>query len=184
QIYPLVLMPSAFEDGLGGGRRALLNSGRALLDLFRLVDDQNGQAAHTQLDDFGLAGSVGVRYPASEEIRLRPSTVQTAFLFSRPPGVEREDLHRSVVSLVTALIATSQDEGDAAGAADRLYQSFADEFINKGVEREVIAASGVGNRGVSTALVASMTVPVDELADIVTSRLLSEAIVDLATAPP
>src|SRR5262249_55055670 len=41
QIYPLVLMPSAFEDGMGGGRRAVLNSGRALLDLFRLVDDQN-----------------------------------------------------------------------------------------------------------------------------------------------
>ncbi|MEV6599750.1 tubulin-like doman-containing protein [Actinoplanes sp. NPDC051346] len=185
QIYPLVLMPSAFEEGLGGGRRAMLNSGRALLDLFRLVDDQNGQAAGTQLDDFGTTGSLGVRYPTLGEVRLRPSTVQTAFLFSRPPGVEPDDLHRSVVSLVLSLIATDSDEADDhVGGAGRLYQSFADEFINKGVEREVIAASGVGNRGVSTALVASMTVPVDELADIVASRLLSEAVHELATPPP
>ena len=28
KIYPLVLMPSAFEDGLGGGRAAELNAGR------------------------------------------------------------------------------------------------------------------------------------------------------------
>jgi hypothetical protein len=178
-------MPSAFEEGLGGGRRAMLNSGRALLDLFRLVDDQNGQAAGTQLDDFGTTGSLGVRYPTLGDVRLRPSTVQTAFLFSRPPGVEPDDLHRSVVSLVMSLVATDQDETDEhPGGAGRLYQSFADEFINKGVEREVIAASGVGNRGVSTALVASMTVPVDELADIVASRLLSEAVHELATPPP
>lgn len=184
QVYPLVLMPSAFDDGLGGGRRALLNSGRALLDLFRLVDDQNGQAARTQLGDFGEVGSLGICYPAVGEVRLRPSTVQTAFLFSRPPGVERDDLHRSVVSLVTSLIATDHDEGEGQGGVELLYQSFADEFVNKGVEREVIAASGVGNRGVSTALVASMTVPVDEFADIITSRLLSEAVTELAAAPP
>ena len=36
KIYPLVLMPSAFTLGLGGGRPAELNAGRALLDLFRL----------------------------------------------------------------------------------------------------------------------------------------------------
>ncbi|WP_322769968.1 tubulin-like doman-containing protein, partial [Frankia sp. Cr1] len=53
QIYPLVLMPSAFEEGMGGGRRARLNAGRALLDLFRLVDDQNGSTAGTELTATG-----------------------------------------------------------------------------------------------------------------------------------
>ena len=48
KIYPLVLMPSAFQEGLGGGRPAQLNAGRALLDLFRLVDQQNG--ADAELD--------------------------------------------------------------------------------------------------------------------------------------
>ena len=49
KLYPLVLMPSAFEEGLGGGRRAELNAGRALLDLFRLVDQQNGAEAQREL---------------------------------------------------------------------------------------------------------------------------------------
>jgi hypothetical protein len=45
KIWPLVVMPSAFEQGRGGGRNAELNAGRALLDLFRLVDEQNGLSA-------------------------------------------------------------------------------------------------------------------------------------------
>jgi hypothetical protein len=187
QIYPLVLMPSAFDEGEGGGRNAVLNGGRALLDLFRLVDDQNGQAAHTDLNGLGTSGrQLGVRYPAMDgEVRLRPSTAQTAFLFSRTPGVEREDLHRSVVSLMLSLLGTGLEGDDAlVRPSDRLYQSFADDFINRGVEREVVAVSGIGNRGVSTSLVASMTVPVDDLADIVSSRLLAKAVEELAVAPP
>ena len=50
KIYPLVLMPSAFDKGLGGGRAAELNAGRALLDLFRLVDQQNGAAAQVSAE--------------------------------------------------------------------------------------------------------------------------------------
>ncbi|HZN17742.1 MAG TPA: tubulin-like doman-containing protein [Micromonosporaceae bacterium] len=185
QIYPLVLMPSAFEDGMGGGRRARLNAGRALLDLFRLIDDQNGQHAGVDLNDVGVSGALAVRYPVEGEIRLRPSTVQTAFLFSKSAGVERDDLHRSVVSLVLSLVATAQETNDeVARPADRIYQSFADDFINRGVEREVIASSGVGNRGVSTSVVASMTVPVDDLADIISSRLLAEAVAELAVPAP
>jgi len=186
RIYPLVLMPSAFDEGLGGGRPARLNAGRSLLDLFRLVDDQNGQAARTNLSDVGLTGALKVQYPVAGEIRLRPSTVQTAFLFSRSAGLERDDLHRSVVSLMMSLIATSLDlEHDDAGRPnDRVYQSFADDFINRGVERETSAATGVGNRGVSTSLVASMTVPVDDLADIISARLLAEAVEEMSVPLP
>jgi hypothetical protein len=184
QIYPLVVMPSAFDEGLGGGRPAKLNAGRALLDLFRLVDDQNGQAAGTQLDDVGQTGALDVRYPGNRVIRLRPSSVQTAFLFNRPPGVDREDLHRSVVSLMLSLVGTDQDQVAEAKAGQRKFQSFADDFINRGVEREVAAESGIGNRGVSTSLVASMTVPVDDLADIVSARLLAAAVTELSVPPP
>jgi hypothetical protein len=184
QIYPLVLMPSAFEEGMGGGRRAVLNSGRALLDLFRLVDDQNAQEAGTRLDGSGIAGQMRVRYPTVGAVRLRPATVQTAFLFSRSFGVEREDLHRSIVSFVLSMVGTGlSTDTEHAKVQDRVYQSFADDFVNHGVDRQVLAYSGIGNRGVSTGLVASMTVPVDDLADIVSSRILGRAIDELAQPP-
>ena len=44
------------------------------------------------------------------------------------------------------------------------HQSFADSFVNQATHRQVRAENGIGNRGVSTALVASLTVPVDDLA--------------------
>jgi hypothetical protein len=185
QIYPLVLMPSAFEDGMGGGRRAVLNSGRALLDLFRLVDDQNAQAAGTTLDNSGISGQMRVHYPTIGPVRLRPATVQTAFLFSRSFGVEREDLHRSIVSFVLSMVGTGlHADGEHAKVQDRVYQSFADDFVNHGVDRQVLAYSGIGNRGVSTGLVASMTVPVDDLADIISSRILARAVDELSVPAP
>ncbi|GGU79752.1 tubulin-like doman-containing protein [Lentzea flava] len=185
RIFPLVLMPSAFDEGLGGGRAARLNAGRALLDLFRLVDDQNAQTAGTELDSYGINGTLSVRYPDREEIRLRASTLQTAFLFGKGAGVQREDLHRSVVSLVLSLIGTDLGtEGDGGrGAVAQTYMSFADSFINSAVEREVPAATGIGNRGVSTSSVASMTVPVDDIADIISTRLLAEAVDELSEPP-
>ncbi|GAB3713869.1 tubulin-like doman-containing protein [Nocardiopsis nanhaiensis] len=187
KIYPLVLMPSAFDEGLGGGRNAKLNAGRALLDMFRLVDDQNGGDLGPVLPDHSVRPSrarpdeVAVHYPVEGRIRIEPSTVQTAFLFSRPIGADREDLHRSVVSLVLSLAGTDVQQrtegGDLVGADN--FQSFADSFINTQAEREIPAESGIGNRGVSTALVASMTVPVDELADLIGARMLRAAVEDM-----
>lgn len=177
KIYPLVLMPSAFDDGRGGGRAARLNAGRALVDLFRLVDEQNAPDADDALGDVGASGQLRIEYPGGLSVRLRPSTAQTAFLFSRTSGIEREDLHRSVVSLVMSLLGTELGDEDVRGRDnDHLYQSFADSFINTNVERAAIAPTGIGRRGVSTSLVASMTVPVDDLAEIVAARLLANAL--------
>ncbi len=186
RIHPLVVMPSAFTEGKGGGRRARLNAGSSLLDLFRLVDDQNAPHAGTQVDEQGIVGELGVRYPTRGDVRLATGTVQTAFLFTMPPGVQRDDLHRSIASLVVSLAGTRPSTAaDAAGGMeDRGESSFADDFINRAVERDVPAASGIGNRGVSTAFVSSMTVPVEELADLVSSRLLARAVTQLDAVPP
>lgn len=185
QIYPLVLMPSAFDEGKGGGRPASLNAGRALLDLFRLIDNQNGQAAGQVVDDIDTVRSLSVHYPCNVDIALRPSTVQTGFLFSRTAGMERTDLHRSIVSLILSLVGTDTErpEGDAR-VGEREFLSFADEFINQAVERESVAPSGLGLCGVSTSLVASLTVPVDDMANIITWRMLNEAVDELSVPPP
>jgi hypothetical protein len=184
KIYPLVLMPSAFEPGLGGGRAAELNAGRALLDLFRLVDQQNGADAKRELDSVHDHGpidpeEVAVYYPQNLRIVMRPGLAQTAFLFSQPAGATREDMHRSIVSLMMSLVGTEMSEDD--DRSGQTHQSFADSFVNEVAHRQVRAGNGIGNRGVSTALVASLTVPVDELAAIVSARLLRTAIEQLAT---
>ncbi|HEX4833417.1 MAG TPA: tubulin-like doman-containing protein [Trebonia sp.] len=185
KIYPLVLMPSAFADGLGGGRAAQLNAGRALLDLFRLVDNQNGADADLLLrgsSDRKPAGAdeVAVIYPDHSRLVMTPGTMQTGFLFSQPAGASREDMHRSIASLMLSLVGTelSSDE-DRTGEH---HQSFADSFVNEAAQRQVAAENAIGGRGVSTALVASLTIPVDELAGVVGSRLLREAIDYIAGA--
>ena len=184
KIYPLVLMPSAFEDGLGGGRAAELNAGRALLDLFRLVDQQNGADAERELHsahDQALLDpdEVMVYYPGDLRIVMRPGTLQTGFLFSQPAGATRQDMHRSIVSLMMSLAGTEMAEDDDPSVDH--HQSFADSFVNQATHRQVRADNGIGNRGVSTALVASLTVPVDDLAGIVGSRLLRTAVDQLSS---
>jgi hypothetical protein len=116
---------------------------------------------------------------------MRAATMQTAFLMSKSAGIDRDDLHRSLVSLMLSMVGTEQDGAqDQPNSGDRAFQSFADDFVNRGVEREVAADSGVGSRGVSTGLVASVTVPVDDLADIISSRLLTEAVEEMAATTP
>jgi hypothetical protein len=185
KIYPLVLMPSAFVDGLGGGRPAQLNAGRALLDLFRLVDEQNGAGAELMLRAASdrrpdTADEVAVTYPNNTRLVMRPGTMQTGFLFSQPAGAHREDMHRSISSLVLSLVGTEMSEDDDRSGEH--HQSFADSFVNEATQRQVPADNGIGGRGVSTALVASLTVPVDELAGIIGSRLLREVIDVIAAA--
>lgn len=75
---------------------------------------------------------------------------------------------------MTSLIGT--ELSDRSGASQDDYQSFAESFVNKGVERSSHAASGIGYRSMSTTLAASLTVPVDDLAEIVAARLLAQAV--------
>ncbi|GGP68653.1 tubulin-like doman-containing protein [Saccharothrix coeruleofusca] len=187
EVYPLVLMPSAFDDGQGGGRPAQLNAGAALVDLFRLVDDQNAQAAPDQLDATGTYGAISVRYPHVKlgQVQLAANTVQTAFLFGRPVGgVRRDDLQRSMVSLMTSLVgAGPTEQGDDEDGAQRPYMSFADGFINSKVDRHAVAETGVGRRGVTTSAVAALTTPLLELTEVISSHLLARAVDELRVPP-
>ncbi|MFJ8691572.1 tubulin-like doman-containing protein [Streptomyces roseolilacinus] len=176
KIYPLVVMPSAFPPEAGGGREAELNGARALVDLSRLVDDQNMPGADADVGDVERRSRVSVRYPGDTSVRLRASTVQTAFLFSKPAVLRNEDLRRSVTALVMSLIGTELPDQNGNGRSQDDYQSFAESFINKSVERSKPSRSGIGYRGMSTTLAASLTVPVDDLAEIVAARLLAQAV--------
>jgi hypothetical protein len=169
RVYPLVLMPSAFGKEEGGGRFAELNGGPALIDLFRLVDQLN------------TGDPSVITYPGGSAVQLKPTTVQTAFLFTRPTGMTRGDLHRSMVSLILSLIGSqkSDDREEAAQAPAGDAVSFADRFINRAAQRSTSSLTGIGNQGVSTALVASLSIPQEEIAEILGDRLLSRAAVEL-----
>lgn len=187
KIYPLVVMPSSFRAATGGGREAELNSARALVDLFRLVDGQNAPTANAVIgDDADQHAGLGVRYPNMNPIRLRTGILPTAFLFSPTAGIRPDDLRRSIVSLVMSLIGTELGDHRAGGrqtAGDDDFQTFAASFINRGVQRGAVSPTGIGRQGVSTSLVASMTVPMDQLADLVAGRLLRKAVTDLVELP-
>ncbi|TDC18534.1 hypothetical protein E1265_25075 [Streptomyces sp. 8K308] len=173
KIYPLVVMPSAFPPGAGGGRAAELNAGRALVDLSRLVDSQNAPDAPEDFGDTVPSGTPGVLYPGEGRLTLRPSTAQTAILFGRTAGIQPDDLRRSIAAIVMSLIGTELGEG---GDPDGDFTSFAERFINKSLERAARSPSGIGHRGLSTSLAASLTVPVDDLAEIVAGRLLARGV--------
>ncbi|MEU2359771.1 tubulin-like doman-containing protein [Streptomyces noursei] len=186
KMYPLVVMPSSFPSAAGGGREADLNAARALVDLFRLVDGQNAPTAGSEIGDLDHDAGIGIRYPGTTPIRLRTGILPTAFLFSPTAGIRQDDLRRSIVSLVMSLIGTELGDGRSRGrmtAADDDYQTFAASFINRGVHRSALSPTGIGRQGVSTSLVASMTAPMDQLADLVAGRLLREAVTDLVERP-
>lgn len=175
KIYPLVIMPSAFPPQAGGGREAELNSARALVDLSRLVDDQNVPKVSADFGEDQQVGA-GVRYPGHGLVQMRSSTVQTAILLGLTAGLQPEDLRRSITAMVMSLMAAELGDERPQGRTEGDYQSFAASFVNKSVERSKPAKSGIGHRGLSTSLAASLTVPVDDLAELVAGRLLAQAI--------
>lgn len=181
RVYPIAMMPSAFEDTTAGGETAELNAGSALIDLFRLVDDQNSQMNTDVLGiNGGLGGALSVKHPHNNEIAIRAGTVQTAFLFGRPrAGVPRQVLRRSMVSMIVSLIGEGPEAADA-GAIDNM--DWASKFVNDKAGRSAPSETGVGRKGVSTSSVASLTVPVAELTELVSARLLSEAVGHLRQA--
>ena len=186
KIYPLVVMPSSFSSATGGGREAELNAARALVDLFRLVDGQNAPTEGAEIGDLDQPAGLGVRYPGSQPIRLRTGILPTSFLFSPTAGIRPDDLRRSIVSLVMSLIGTELGDSRTRGrttVSDDDFQTFAASFINRGVHRSALSPTGIGRQGVSTSLVASMTVPMDQLADLVAGRMLREAVTDLVDRP-
>ncbi len=177
QIYPLVVMPSAFREEEVNPRFAKLNAARALLDLFRLIDHQN---AHFSADEKKFK----ITYPGGgQPLYIKPGTIQTAHLFRRPDAIEPEDLYRSIVELLLSMISTQADsESDDGGIEPPM--SFAQQFLNNAGMRMQEARSGIGRRGVATGLVAALTLPQDQIAEVFADRLLGRAVEQLAVPSP
>jgi hypothetical protein len=163
-IYPLVVLPSAFSLKKGGGRPAELNGAPALRELFSLVDQCNTGGDVPALE---YPGDTLPTVPASSWER---AGARTAFLFGQPRAITQSDLHRSIVAFVLSLIGTELDSDSSEGG------SFASDFVNKAGHRRTPAPDGVGCRPAATALAAQLTIPSDDIADILSSRLVAQAV--------
>lgn len=174
-IVPLVLLPSAFPVGSGGGRAAELNAGSSLIDLFRLLDSLVSRNQGRYIGPRGRYASTEVRHPG-RSVPLEANQVETAYLFGHRSGAARkQDLHRCMVEMMltlTGAVPQSPDDAEPDDVAQPRYEGI---VINR-VDIADRAPTGVGRRTVATCAVASMTVPVDELLDIVSSRLLAEGV--------
>jgi len=178
-IHPIVVMPSAFKPAQGGGRPALLNAGRGLLDLAQLVDDQIARAADVTYGAAaaGLERGLSVAYPGpgGKRIRIKPSTIQSAYLFSETNGLSDTDLHRSIASFVLTK-AGVRDRAAGGGAEGPGISQGHD--INNVVAKQTLAPSGVGGRSLSLAAVTSLSQPRAEVLDILAAHLLALAVGD------
>ncbi|MGE0727573.1 MAG: tubulin-like doman-containing protein [Acidimicrobiia bacterium] len=174
-IHPLVVLPSAFAEGHGGGRVARLNGAQALVDLARYVDHQNHEAPTE-------AERPSIRLPSSGTplvLRTKPNMVRTAFLFGRPAAFQKDDLFRSIAAFVEFLFGSMSEPG-----SDGQHQlSTAQIIVNEAGPRSQMSAVGIGRHPFTTALAASMTVPLDEIGHILTARFLARAIDQLALRP-
>ncbi|MGH3992170.1 MAG: tubulin-like doman-containing protein, partial [Pseudonocardiaceae bacterium] len=182
-IIPLVLLPSAFPVGSGGGRAAELNAGSSLIDLFRLIDSLVSRDQGRDIGPRGRSTSTEVRYPG-KSVRLAANQIQTAYLFGHHSGAARkQDLHRAMVEMMLTLTgAVPQGPDDVERDDEAVQPRYESGAINR-VDIADRSPTGAGRRTVATSAVASMTVPVDELLDIVSSRLLAEGVRILDDAP-
>jgi Tubulin like len=178
-IHPIVVMPSAFKPAQGGGRPARLNAGRGLLDLARLVDDQIARAADVTYgaDDAGLERGLNVLYPGpgGKRIRIKPSTIQSAYLFSETNGLSDSDLYRSIGSFILTKAGVRQHAGGGGAEGPGISQG---HDINSVVAKQTLAPSGVGGRSLSLAAVTSLSQPRAEVLDILGAHLLALAVGD------
>ena len=162
-IFPLVVLPSAFARDYPEKRRAhMLNGGPALRELFQLIDNKN-----TAVDN------PSIRYPGDTIDELSPHVpTPTAFLFARPETGSLDDLHRSIVSFVVSNIGTViPDEGGNPANVRPMMANLIDQAAH--VHED--APDGVGQHPAAPALAAEIRIPIEEIAEILSERLLAQA---------
>ena len=169
-LYPLVMMPSAFPFDDTKARAAELNGAKATVDLSRLLDRQNSNQ------------QVSISTPAGR-LEMPGASPRTGFLFSRPTGVQYEDMLRSVASFVMSLVGSFLQDSREGTASQDQQMTFAANFVNELGTASELSSVGIGRRGLTTALVASMQIPLDRIAGILADRLVARGITDLSEVP-
>ncbi len=173
-IFPLVLMPSAFiekwkPNNIKAGKA---NAAIALKDLAQLVE-------HLQKDD--QPDDFKINYPEPFGItRMNPATIPSAFLFSKASSVTQEDMYKSMASFVMSQVTTGEEKKDDKDNknldSNNTQMSVFSKIIN---DRNLTGEKdkyGPGLRPFSTAISGSLSIPIENVADLISRKLIAEYI--------
>ncbi|MBT6232860.1 MAG: hypothetical protein HOI51_05715, partial [Nitrosomonadales bacterium] len=168
-IFPLVLMPSAFEDSQleSAVRLSKLNGGFAVSDLAQLIDQQ--QTPRDEIEDNFIQ-----TYPGGLKIRIggiqdRDRVVPNAFLFSKGPNATLNDMYKSIAAFCLSNIGGDLDNDNAS--TEQPLTFFADLINRDELRRE--DSSGPGLKPLVPAVGARLSIPVENISNLITSYFVA-----------
>jgi hypothetical protein len=174
KIFPLALMPSAFienwkPNNISAGKA---NAAIALKDIAQLVE-------HLQKDD--QPGDFKVSYPQPfGEINMTPASIPTAFIFSKPASVKQTDMYKSMASFIISQITTGENNSDATTNKTldnkNIEMSIFSKIINQTNITGEVNKYGPGLRPLSPAISGSLSIPIENIADLISRKLIIESI--------
>ena len=174
KIFPLALMPSAFienwkPNNISAGKA---NAAIALKDIAQLVE-------HLQKDD--QANDFKVKYPEPfGEINMTPASIPTAFLFSKPASVQQTDMYKSMASFIISQITTGEEHSDTKLNKSLENKNTEMSIFSKIINQQNITGEpnkfGPGLRPLSPAISGSLSIPIENIADLISRKLIIETL--------
>jgi hypothetical protein len=171
-IFPLVLMPSAFEDSQleNAVRLSKLNGGFAISDLAQLIDQQGSprdEIEHNFIQTY--PGDLKVRIGGIQD---KKRVVSNAFLFSKGPNATLNDMYKSIAAFCLSNIGGDLDNENAS-TQDPL--TFFADLINR-TELTKPDSSGPGLKPLVPAVGARLSIPVENISNLITSYFVADSI--------
>jgi len=171
-IFPLVLMPKAFEDAQldGAVRLSKLNAGFAISDLSQLIDQQGSPREEVEKN-------IIQTYPGGLKVRIgglqdKKRVVSNAFLFSKGPNSTLNDMYKSIAAFCLSNIGGDLDNENAS-TQDPL--TFFSDLINR-TELTRPDSSGPGLKPLVPAVGARLSIPVENISNLITSYFVADSI--------
>ena len=170
-IFPLVLLPQAFEEEQLANqvRFSKLNAGFAISDLAQLIDQQN--APKDEIEDNFIQ-----TYPGDLKIRIggiqtKKRAISNAFLFTKGPNASLTDMYKSIAAFCLTNIGGDLKKDE--GSTDAF--TFFSDLINRPELRRPDSA-GPGLKPLSPAVGARLSIPVENISNLVTSYFVADSI--------
>jgi len=171
-IFPLTLLPSAFIENWKPNniKAGKANAAIALKDLAQLIE-------HLQKDDEPDVFSVSYPEPFGK-LNMTPATIPSAFLFSKPVSVSQDDMYKSMASFVMSQITTGEslkeDSESKNLESSKTEMSIFSKIINDKSETAKPDEYGPGLRPFSPAISGSLSIPLENISDLISRKLISE----------